>query len=185
MSFDNTALSAVCLKGDFVELEPVSMDGFDDFYEYSQRSELYEYLEFAPFISIDETRQYLEKLMRRSTSPNAQYWFIKLTSSRKVVGSMGLHSLQIYRDSVEIGYGVSPDYWGQGVFTAACSMLVEHVFDELKLHRIVARTAQANIASIRGLEKMRFRQEGVMRDYYRALNGSWFDALLMSRLSTD
>jgi len=184
-SNNDISLDATFFKGDYVELEPVSMSGFEDFYEYSQREELYEHLEFSPFKSIDEARQYLRKLMQRSSSPDAQYWFIKLVESKKVVGSIGLHSLQSHQASAEIGYGVSPDYWGRGIFSTACRMLIDYVFNDLELHRIVARTARANSASIKGLEKLRFKYEGTMRDYYRSQDGRWFDAVLMARLNTD
>lgn len=171
--------------GHLVNLEPVSMSGLMDFHEYSMRSALYEHMEYSPFRTIDESRAYLEKLIQRSSTPNAQYWFICLSESGKVVGSIGLHSLDARRATVEVGYGVSPDYWGRGIFTAACTVLIDHVFQELGLHRIVARTSTANTASIKGLKKLRFHREGVMRDYYRSLNGRWFDALLLARLSTD
>ena len=171
--------------GELVTLDPVSMSGLEDFHEYSMLPKLYENLEYLPFRTIEDSRDYLEKLIQRSSAPDAQYWFISLTGSGKVVGSIGLHSLDPRRGTVEVGYGVSPAYWGRGVFTAACTVLIDHVFLELGLHRIVARTSMANTASIKGLEKLRFRQEGVMRDYYRSLDGRWFDAVLMARLSSD
>lgn len=171
--------------GKLVTLEPVSMSGLEDFHAYSMLPSLYEHLEFPPFRTIEDSRTYLEKLIQRSAAPDSQYWFIYLGESGKVVGSIGLHGLDARRSTVEVGYGVSPAYWGRGIFTAACSVLIGHVFEDLGVHRIVARTSTANVASIKGLEKLRFRQEGVMRDYYRSVSGRWFDAVLMSRLSSD
>jgi len=172
-------------QGNLVTLEPVSMSGLADFHEYSMLPALYEHLEYSPFRTIADSRAYLEKLIQRSSAPDAQYWFICLSESGKVVGSIGLHSLDVPRATVEVGYGVSPEYWGRGIFSAACTILIDRIFQDLGLHRIVARTSAANISSIKGLEKLRFHQEGVMRDYYRSLNGHWFDAVLMARLSTD
>ena len=181
----DVVLSPDRFAGDFVTLEPVSLLGLDDFHEYSVRAALYEHLEFPPFRTIDESRAYLEKLMHRSSGPDAQYWYIRLAATGKVVGSIGLHSLDCRRASVEVGYGVSPDYWGRGIFAAACATLIDYVFHKLELHRIVARTSSGNIASIKGLEKLRFQREGVMRDYYRSFDGRWFDSVLMARLRTD
>jgi ribosomal-protein-alanine N-acetyltransferase len=182
---EDVVLSAVRFSADLITLEPVSMSGLADFHEYSILPGLYEHLEYAPFRTLEESRKYLEKLIQRSSASDAQYWFICFAESGKVVGSIGLHSLDSRRATVEVGYGVSPAYWGRGIFSAACAVLVEHVFQELGLHRIVARTSTANIASIKGLEKLGFRREGVMRDYYRSIDGHWFDAVLLAKLSSD
>jgi ribosomal-protein-alanine N-acetyltransferase len=178
-------LDARTFLSSYVILEPVHLDVLTDFHEYSLRPEIYEHLEFPPFRSLEDSRRYLEKLLKRSSAPDAQYWFIRLADEEKIVGSIGLHSLDDRRSTVEIGYGISPDYWGRGVFTAACMILLKHVFVDLGLHRLVARTAANNVASIGGLEKLHFRREGIMRDFYRTYDGRFFDALLMSRLSTD
>ena len=178
-------IPAVTLKGDFVSLDPITLADLEDFHLYSIRPELYEHLEFSPFETLDESRQYLEKLMQRSDSPEAQYWFIRLSDNHRVVGTICLHSLDARRASVEIGYGVSPQYWGMGIFSAAASKIVDYAFNELSLRRIVARTSVHNLASLKGLEKLGFKSEGVMRDYYRSATGEWFDAVLLSRLSTD
>ena len=168
-----------------MSLVPVSMMGLKDFHEYAIQPELYRYLEFPPFESLAESRTYLGKLIDRSSAPEAQYWFIQLSENGKIVGSIGLHSFDSLRRSVEIGYGVSPDYWGRGVFKGAAGMLIDYAFEELLLHRIVARTPIQNLASIRGLEGLGFSKEGIMRDYYRHHTGGWWDSVLLSKLSTD
>jgi len=175
----------ITLKHPEFILEPVSMEALDDFHEYSIKSDLHLFLEFEPFKTLEDTRAYLEKLMARSDSESAQYWFIRLLTENKVIGSIGLHNLDPARKTVEIGYGISPDYWGQGIFTKAGLILIDHIFNSLRLHRIVARTASENIASIRGLEKLGFKVEGTMRDYYCFTDKSWHNATLMSLLSTD
>ena len=47
----------------------------------------------------------------------------------------------------------------------------------------MVRTFESNQASIKGLEKVGFKLEGVMKDYYRKNDGQWFDAVLMAKLS--
>jgi ribosomal-protein-alanine N-acetyltransferase len=133
-----------------INLEPVSLSELNDFHEYSICSELYEHLEFSPFKTILETKAYLNKLINRSKSPSAQYWFIRANQYDKVIGSFGVHSLEVIRESVEIGYGISPHYWGNGYFNEAATLVLDYIFSQLDLHRVVARTSTANIASIHG-----------------------------------
>jgi ribosomal-protein-alanine N-acetyltransferase len=185
INYEDCILSGKRFPGSFVTLEPISMSGLTDFHEYSILPGLYEHLEYPPFRTITESRTYLEKLIQRSLATDVQFWFICLSESGKIVGSIGLVGLDSRRSTVELGYGVSPNYWGRGVFSAACSVLMDYVFQDLGLHRVVAKTSAANTGSIKGLEKMRFHQEGILRDHYRSQSGCWFDALLLARLSTD
>lgn len=177
------SIDQVILKGDRVVLRPVSLTGLDDFHEYSMCKEFYDYLEFPEFKSILESEKYLKKLINRSESRKQQFWFIEEIKSKKVIGSFGVHSLDEYRGSVEIGYGLSTYYWGKGYFQEAANIILDYIFNNLFLHRVVARTSKSNQASVKALERIGFKLEGVMRDYYKKHDGQWFDAVLMAKLN--
>jgi [ribosomal protein S5]-alanine N-acetyltransferase len=177
------SIDPVVLKGERVLLKPVSLNGLDDFHEYSMCKEFYNYMEFPEFKSISESKDYLNKLIIRSESSEQQFWFIEEIQSKKIIGSFGVHSPDEYRGSVEIGYGLSPHYWGKGYFQEAADVILDYIFNNLFFHRVVARTSKSNKASIKGLEKIGFKLEGIMKDYYRKHDGQWFDAVLMAKLS--
>lgn len=180
-----TIIKPIILMGERIVLEPVSLLGLKDFHEYSMCPDFYEYLEYPPFKTIEESEIYLEELVERSKSSLQQFWFVKLSKYEKIIGSFGIHSLEEYRGSVEIGYGISPHYWGNGYFKEAAELVIEYIFHVLNLHRIVARTSALNLASMHGLERIGFLIEGTMRDYYRNADGQWNDAVLMAKLSSD
>jgi len=180
---EKISINPVVLKGDRVLLQPVSLAGLDDFHEYSMYKEFYNHFEFSEFKSILESTEYLKKMINRSESTKQQFWFIQEIQSKKVIGSFGLHSLDEYRGSVEIGYGLSPIYWGKGYFQESVNVVLDYIFNDLHLHRVVARTSESNQASIKGLEKVGFKIEGLMKDYYKKHNGHWFNAVLMAKLS--
>jgi len=66
--------------------------------------------------------------------------------------------------SYEIGVGIAPEHRGQGFGTAAQDLLVDYLLDHTTAHRIEARTNDANIGEQKALERIGFRQEGLMRD---------------------
>jgi [ribosomal protein S5]-alanine N-acetyltransferase len=177
------SIKAIPLEGSRIKLTPVSLEGLSDFHEYSIIKEFYDHFEFPPFTDILESEKYLKKLIKKSESNQQQFWFIKEISSQKIIGSFGIHSLDEYRLSVEIGYGLSPQYWGKGYFQDAVNIMMDFIFNDLHLHRIVARTSASNKASIKGLERVGFQIEGLMRDYYKKYDGKRFDAVLMSKLN--
>lgn len=170
-----------------IELIPVCSDEqyLLDMHTYSILEEFYQYLEFDPFQSLEETRSYLCSLIDRSMSDNCQYWFIKLQAEGVVVGTIGLHSLNKSRLSAEVGYGLSPNYQGRGIFTHSLELILQYAFSELRLTRIVARTDAGNQGSIKGLLRNGFVCEGVMRSYYRYKDGSYSDCSLFSKLSSE
>lgn len=170
------------LDGNRIDLVAISENGLDDMYEYSKKPEFYRYLELEPHQNIEETKKYLRKLAKRSKPGRGHYWFIKLKAENKVIGTFGVVNLDKKRSSAEIGYGLSPDYWGQGYFSEALMMVLRHLFTDLGFHRIWAKTQSDNVASIQAIEKAGFKEEGVMRDFYLSGNGKWHDADLFSIL---
>lgn len=158
------------------------MDGLADFHEYSANPELYKFLEYDPFKTIEESRAYLLKLINRSTLENGHYWFIKLEKEMKIIGTFGVLDIDIKKGSAEIGYGLSPEYWGKGYFNEALILVLTYVFKKLQFHRIWAKTQSNNIPSIRALEKCGFTKEGIMRDYYMSSNNVRNDAVILSIL---
>jgi len=175
-------IQPIILKGDRIDLHPISLKGLSDFHEYSTCEKFYDHFEFSVFENILESRKYLNKLIDRSKSNKEQFWFIQEKNSKKIIGSFGIHSLNEYRSSAEIGYGISPHYWGNGYFQESANIILNYIFNDLCLHRVVARTSALNQASINGLKKVGFKVEGRMKDYYKKNNGLWFDAILMAKV---
>lgn len=76
--------------------------------------------------------------------------------------------------SCEIGYKFDAQYHRQGYASEAMTEGIRIMFDELKLHRIIANVMPENHASIRLLESLGFKREGIARDYAR-IQGEWRD----------
>ncbi|XP_062084558.1 uncharacterized protein LOC133790799 [Humulus lupulus] len=84
-----------------------------------------------------------------------------------------------------IGYGVTPNYWGQGVATQAMKIAVPQVFKDLPhLVRLEAFVEVENKGSKRVLEKVGFQKEGLLRKS-TFFKGRLRDFFVYSFLSTD
>ena len=154
-------------------------------HEYSTNPEFYKFFEYEPFKTIEETNEYLEKLIKRSSLETGHYWFIRLKRLNKVIGTFGLADIDYRKGSTEIGYGLSPDYWGQGLFKEVLITVLEYLFVDLQFHRVWAKTQSNNIPSIKALERCGFMIEGTMRKYYLSANGERYDAILLSILKDE
>lgn len=150
--------------------EPLSMSGLGEMHLYSKDHRLYEFFEFSPFETIEQTQKYIEKLQQRMEDQGEQksavYWFIRKKSNRQLIGTAALVSLNYDRQSVEWGYAIDPKLWGCGYIYQIQEILKEFVFENLQLNRLSGTTMLDNKRTISSLIASGMRYEGTMRQYY-------------------
>ncbi len=89
----------------------------------------------------------------------------QLTVSSIVYGSLR---------SASIGYWVSQHVAGRGVIPTSVALATDHCFGPLRLHRVEVNIRPENAPSLRVVEKLGFRDEG-LRARYLHINGAWCD----------
>lgn len=78
--------------------------------------------------------------------------------------------------SATIGYWVSERFAGKGITTASVALATDLCFTELGLHRIEICIRPENRPSLRVVQKLGFRYEGLRRRYIH-IDGDWRDHL--------
>ena len=78
--------------------------------------------------------------------------------------------------SAYIGYWIDERMAGRGVMPIAVAMATDHCFAEVGLHRVEINIRPENAASLRVVDKLGFRHEG-MRERYLHIDGDWRDHL--------
>lgn len=173
------------LSGERIRLIELDEGGLEDMHEYSKNPLLYKHLEHKPQKTIEDTRLYLRELIKRSELEDAHYWFVSLIETRKIIGSFGIHDIDLRRKSAELSYGLSPDYWGKGYFGEVLKVVLKYLFSEQGFHRISATTHYDNLASIKALEKAGFQREGTLRNFYLSYDGTRQDAAVLAILKPE
>ncbi|MEO1128868.1 MAG: GNAT family N-acetyltransferase [Planctomycetota bacterium] len=69
---------------------------------------------------------------------------------------------------IEVGYRLAQAHWGHGFATEAAGAVLAFAMDTLKLPRVIAVAYEANVASLRVLEKIGMRRVGLTDAYYDA-----------------
>ena len=111
-------------------------------------------------------------------------WAIADRASDRLVGTCTLAELSVEHRRAAVGYALRRDAWGRGYGTEALRALLAFAFDGLGLHRIEADVDPRNARSIRVLERLGFRPEGVQRERYHML-GEVQDAALYGLLAPE
>ena len=112
-------------------------------------------------------------------------FFVFSTPENQLMGGLTLSNVRRgVSQACTLGYWVGLPYARRGRMSASLRAVVPFVFETLGLHRIEASCLSANAASIRLLEKLGFRREGLARRYLM-INGHWQDHLLYALLEDD
>jgi RimJ/RimL family protein N-acetyltransferase len=72
----------------------------------------------------------------------------------RLIGWCGLGPLEFDESEIEIYYGLSRSYWGQGMTTEAAKALLSYGFETIGLNKIVAIVKPENIASQKVIQKL-------------------------------
>jgi [ribosomal protein S5]-alanine N-acetyltransferase len=76
--------------------------------------------------------------------------------------------------SATIGYWIAERFAGRGATPTAVALATDHCFTALGLHRMEICIRPENFKSLRVVEKLGFRYEGLRRRYIH-INGDWRD----------
>lgn len=86
--------------------------------------------------------------------------------------------------SASLGYWIDSRVAGRGYTPRAVALATDFCFFELGLHRMEINIRPENSASLRVVEKLGFRDEGVRKEYMH-INGEWADHRTFALLSTE
>jgi ribosomal-protein-alanine N-acetyltransferase len=81
-----------------------------------------------------------------------------------------------------LGYSIDAELEGRGLMTRAVGRVVEHAFDALGMHRVMANYLPENTRSARLLERLGFEREGIAKKYL-LIAGEWRDHVLTARVN--
>jgi [ribosomal protein S5]-alanine N-acetyltransferase len=95
-------------------------------------------------------------------------WFVE--AEGEVVGNVSLKNINTTMYYADIGYGVSETHQGKGIATEAVRLVIQKIFSETKLRKIMAYVQELNVPSCHVLEKLGFKREGLLREHY-IING--------------
>lgn len=85
-------------------------------------------------------------------------------------------------EACHLGYSVAAKFEGQGLMSEVASAAINHVFETLNLHRIMANYIPENTKSGAMLERLGFAREGLAKSYLK-IAGKWRDHVLTAKLN--
>jgi RimJ/RimL family protein N-acetyltransferase len=156
--------SAVTLSTSRFTLRPLQPSDAQALYGMYSNPQFMRYWSSAPWTSIDQA----ERMIANDRQDHEAGRHLRLAIIRDAdalfVGTCTLFGFGPHGDRAEIGYGIAPQFWGRGYMTEAVGALIAFAFGELGLRRLEADIDPRNAGSARGLEKLGFTREGLLRE---------------------
>jgi [ribosomal protein S5]-alanine N-acetyltransferase len=97
-----------------------------------------------------------------------------ITFDGQLIGYADLADINTFEARASLGYAIgNSSLWGKGLGFAGAKLMLGLAFESLKLERVTAEVNVANTRSLRVLEKLGFKLEGVLRQHetYRGMRG--------------
>ena len=167
-----------------LQLRALSVEDTPFIYSHFGNAEVAQYLMDEPPLTEYAEAEAIIQFYQEPAGKPYNRWVIVRKSDQQLMGTCGYHKWDKRQFRAEIGYDLSPDFWGQGYMAEALTAVIQHGFARMDLHRIEAIVYLDNGRSVRLLQRLGFKQEGILRDYYYQ-NGHFYDHCLFSLLRSE
>ncbi|MBO4950815.1 MAG: GNAT family N-acetyltransferase [Clostridia bacterium] len=145
-------------------LVKISPEHASDMYEYSCDPDVTRYLTWSCHSSVKETERYIKLLQKRYTAGVFNDWGLIHKETGKFIGTCGFTSFDYEKNTAEIGYVLSKDFWGQGLAAEAARAVMEFGFENFGLDGYCAKCIEGNDASMRVMQKVGMTFEGIYKN---------------------
>lgn len=167
-------------------LRRLTDDDAADVYNYAKNGEVARYMPWDAHQSLEDAKTFIRMAQQQLDLDQTCDLGIEYKPTGRIIGSIGITSIDKYNRCGMVGYALSQNYWGQGLTTEALHRLIRYMFEELRLNRIEAYHIIQNKSSGRVMQKAGMKYEGVLQkklfikgDYcdvklYAILRDEWF-----------
>ena len=179
------AVEPVTLNGQFVRLEPLSMDHFDQLWAIGQDAELWK---LAPYQihSPERMRTYIQTALDAQAMGAALPFVTVWQASGEIVGSTRFGNIDAPNHRAEIGWTWIDRRWQRTpVNTEAKYLMLRHAFETWHCIRVEFKTDELNEKSQRAIERLGAKKEGVFRHHMIVEGGRLRNSVYYSIINTE
>lgn len=127
---------------------------------YARDAEVTRYLTWRPHKDVHETERFLAECIAAWKRGARFPWVISSRGDDELVGMV---EIRVNSFKADVGYVIARKWWGKGLATEALRPVVEWAMAQPGIYRVWALCDVENAASVRVLEKVGMKREGVLR----------------------
>jgi RimJ/RimL family protein N-acetyltransferase len=180
------SIDSITLSGQYVRLEPLSMNHFDALWAIGQDAELWKWTPYQ-ITTPDKMHAYIKAALDGREIGTALPFVTIWQATNEVVGSTRFGNIDTGNHHVEIGWTWIDRKWQRTpANTEAKFLMLQHAFEKWHCIRVEFKTDELNEKSQRAIERLGAQREGVSRHhmivesgrirnsvYYSIINDEW------------
>ena len=177
------------LTGKHVRLEPLSVAHSKDLWEATGGdSELWKWVlvKFAIPNSENDMEQLIKSMVAEKEDNEREPWAVIDLKTNKCIGSTSYLDIKIERKTLEIGstfYGAIARR--TAINTETKLLLLSEAFDNRGYERVQLKADNLNEVSLRAIERIGAKKEGVLRNHFLRRDGSRRDTVMYSIIRSE
>ena len=177
------------LIGKQVRLEPLSVAHSKDLWEATGGdSELWKWVlvKFAIPNSENDMEQLIKSMVAEKVDNEREPWAVIDLKTNKCIGSTSYLDIKIERKTLEIGstfYGAIARR--TAINTETKLLLLSEAFDNRGYERVQLKADNLNEVSLRAIERIGAKKEGVLRNHFLRRDGSRRDTVMYSIIRSE
>ncbi len=109
---------------------------------------------------------------------------IEKKTDGKYIGGCGINNIDWKNSVATVGIFLGKEFLSQGYGTDAMKVLVEFIFNQVNIHKVVLHVFSFNKRAIRSYEKVGFKIEGTLKEQIFR-DGKYHDEIIMGILRGD
>lgn len=166
--------------GEKIYFKPLEKTDAQKLFEYASDKDVKKYIGWPLMNSLEETEVFIDKLLDNEKAKTHIYASVMSKETDELIGTVMIFNFDYEARHAEVGYVFNKSHWGKGYCTEAVAMLDYFAFNSLKLRKLHARVTDANIGSVKVLEKNEYEKEGLLKDYY-FIDDEYYDLILYGK----
>lgn len=170
------------LEGKDICFKALNINDVQKIHNFASDENVSRFIGWQLMKTLSETHNHIEEMLRRESAGTHLYASIVLKLTNEVIGTAMIFNFDHEANHAEIGYVFHKRHWGKGYGTEVVALTDQFAFDSLNLHKLHTQVVDANIGSIRVLEKNGFKLEGRLKDYY-FIDGTYYDKMLFGKFA--
>lgn len=172
------------LEAPRVRLRWLAEDDVDGLFAIFSDEQMMRYWSSTPMKAREEAAELLARIQRQFADKSAFQWGVERKEDGALLGTCTLFSIHSGNMRAELGYCLHSAHWGRGYMGEALAALIDYSFHVLKLRRLEADVDPDNANSLRILDRMGFRREGLLRERWN-VGGAIQDSVFLGLLARE
>jgi RimJ/RimL family protein N-acetyltransferase len=178
-------IDLITLSGQYVRLEPLSMQHYDALWAIGQDAELWKWTPYQ-ITTPDKMHAYIKAALDGQEIGTALPFVTIWQATNEIVGSTRFGNIDAGNHHVEIGWTWIDRRWQRTpVNTEAKFLMLQHAFEKWHCIRVEFKTDELNEKSQRAIERLGALREGVSRHHMIVESGRYRNSVYYSIINDE